>query len=41
MMERFINNRKQGIDAIVESYKRGDVTKDQLIEEGLWDRVKA
>jgi len=28
-------------DALIQGYKSGTVTKQQLIEEGIWDRMKA
>ena len=29
------------LDAAAKRYKAGEVTKDQLIQEGIWDRMKA
>jgi len=45
MWDAFAEDSKSEQEAyeksMLEAYKQGIVTKDQLIEEGLWDRMKA
>lgn len=45
MWELFVESaqeqQKREEDAILEAYEAGKITKEQLVEEGLWDRLKA
>jgi hypothetical protein len=45
MWDSFVEDRKTVVEQhetkILEAYKNGQVSKEQLIEEGLWDRIKA